>query len=72
MSNVKDAINNAILGNPNEVKNSIFSSLYDKVSDAIDLKKISLATGLFNGGEPEQEEYQTQEVETDGENISTD
>ena len=73
MESVKNAINNAILGNPNEVKNNIFSSLHDKITDALDLKKISVATELFNDndGALEQEENQPQEVETDGEDIST-
>ena len=45
---IQDAIQFAENGNPNEMQNSIGSALSDKISDALDLKKIELAGYLFN------------------------
>ncbi len=51
---IRKAIEYAKNENPNEVKNSIFSALANKVSDAIDLKKVEVASNLFNSP-PEEE-----------------
>ena len=61
---VRDAISHAIHGNPTSMKDSLSSALDTKVADALELKKISVASSYFN-------EPQTQEIETD-EDISTD
>ena len=51
---IRKAIAYAKNANPNGVKNSIFSALANKVSDAIDLKKVEVASNLFNSP-PEEE-----------------
>jgi len=77
MSEVEDQIENEVETNPindlvqaamnqdyttaNEIFNDMMS---DKVSDALDQEKISIANQLYNGGEPEDDDYETgEEVE---------
>ena len=77
MSEVEDQVENEVETNPindlvqaamnqdyttaNEIFNDMMS---DKVSDALDQEKISIANQLYNGGEPEDDDYETgEEVE---------
>ena len=62
---VRDAITHAIQDNPSELKNSIYSALDAKVSDALELKKISTASEYFNMPEEEYEEEEMAEQDVD-------
>ena len=58
---IQDAIQFARDGNPNEMQSSLGSALSDKVSDALDLKKIELAGYLFNEKNDDDEEDEEEE-----------
>ena len=78
MSEVEDQVENEVETNPindlvqaamnqdyttaNEIFNDMMS---DKVSDALDQEKISIANQLYNGGEPEDDDYEVDEVDID-------
>ena len=53
---IQDAIQFARDGNPSEMQNSLGAAIGDKVSDAINLKKIAIAGNLFNTPQAEEEE----------------
>ena len=53
---IRKAIDYAKNENPNGVKNSIFSALANKVSDAIELKMVEVASNLFNSPAEEETE----------------
>ena len=77
MSEIEDQVENEVETNPVEdlvqaamnqdytTANEIFNDMMsDKVSDALDQEKISIANQLYNGGEPEDDDYETgEEVE---------
>lgn len=44
----------------NEIFNDMMS---DKVSDALDQEKIAIANQLYNGGEPEDDDYEVDDVD---------
>jgi len=78
MSEVEDQIENEVETNPindlvqaamnqdyttaNEIFNDMMS---DKVSDALDQEKIAIANQLYNGGEPEDDDYEVDDVDID-------
>ena len=46
--------------------NEIFNDMMaDKVSDALDHEKIAIANQLYNGGEPEDDDYEVDDVDID-------
>ena len=63
--NIDQAIKLAKAGEPAEMKNSIYAALTKKVGDALDLKKISVASSMF-GNNDESEPGAEQEEESDG------
>ena len=52
MSNIESAIDAASSDNPSEFKDHIQSALMDKLSDAIDLKKIEIGTQYLQPEDP--------------------
>ena len=46
----------------NEIFNDMMSN---KVSDALDQEKIAIANQLYNGGEPEDDDYEVDDVDID-------
>jgi hypothetical protein len=60
---VRDAISHAIYGDPAAMKDSLSSTLDAKVADALELKRISVASEYFNMPEEEYEEYEEAEVD---------
>ena len=78
MSEVEDQVENEVETNPindlvqaamnqdyttaNEIFNDMMS---DKVSDALDQEKIAIANQLYNGGEPEDDDYEVDDVDID-------
>ena len=52
MSNIESAIDAASLDNPSEFKDHIQSALMNKLSDAIDLKKIEIGTQYLQPEDP--------------------
>ena len=65
IESVFQAIRDAEAGNPSGVQDSIGVALGDKLGDAINLKKISVAGNLFNDNAENTEEEGTEE-ETNG------
>ena len=64
-SSIYQAIQHAKEGNPSEMQNSLGAAIGDKVSDAINLKKIAIAGNLFNNV-PETTEGEENEEGTNG------
>ena len=78
MSEVEDQVENEVETNPindlvqaamnqdyttaNEIFNDMMSN---KVSDALDQEKIAIANQLYNGGEPEDDDYEVDDVDID-------
>ena len=78
MSEVEDQVENEVETNPindlvqaamnqdyttaNEIFNDMMS---DKVSDALDQEKISIANQLYNGGQPEDDDYEVDDADID-------
>ena len=78
MSEVEDQVENEVETNPindlvqaamnqdyttaNEIFNDMMSN---KVSDALDQEKIAIANQLYNGGEPEDDDYEVYDVDID-------
>lgn len=52
MSNIESAIDAASSDNPSEFKDHIQSALMNKLSDAIDLKKIEIGTQYLQPEDP--------------------
>ena len=52
MSNIESAIDAASSDNPSEFKDHIQSALMDKLSDAINLKKIEIGTQYLQPEDP--------------------
>ena len=52
MSNIESAIDAASSDNPSEFKDHIQSALMNKLSDAIDLKKIEIGTQYLHPEDP--------------------
>ena len=52
MSNIESAIDAASSDNPSEFKDHIQSALMNKLSDAIDLKKIEIGTQYLQTEDP--------------------
>ena len=55
-NDIDQAINFAKNEDPNSMKDSIFAAIASKVTDALDLKKVAVASNLFNSSSPEEEE----------------
>jgi len=54
-SHIAQAIQYAKEGNPNDMQDSIGVALMNKIGDAVDLKKISMAGDLFDSYDIEEE-----------------
>ncbi len=68
-SHIAQAIQSAKEGNPNDMQDSLGAALSNKVTDAINLKKIELAGEFFgekNEDEDEDEENGSEEEEENG------
>jgi hypothetical protein len=63
-SHIAQAIQYAKEGNPNDMQDSLSTALSNKVTDAINLKKIELAGNFF--GEKNEEEEEDEEEEENG------
>ena len=50
------AINFAKNEDPNSMKDSIYAAIASKVTDALDLKKVAVASNLFNSSSNEEQE----------------
>ena len=66
-SHIAQAIQSAKEGNPNDMQDSLGAALSNKITDAINLKKIELA-GEFFGEKNEDEEENGSEEEEEEEN----
>jgi hypothetical protein len=56
MSNIESAIDAASSDNPSEFKDHIQNALMNKLSDAIDLKKIEIGTQYLQPEDPTMDE----------------
>jgi hypothetical protein len=66
MENIQSAINSALEGKPHEFKGHIEDILADKVSNFLAVKKMELASSIFNNEEQQEDQQQEFQFSSEG------